>query len=134
MIKLFFLIYTFSFLQNENNKLTIEIEGNDNKKGNFHIALYTKNEKFPSVDNTYKNLIQVANNSIVVFQNLPKNEYAFAIYHDENKNGKLDKNIFGVPTEKYAFSNNARGTFSSPSFSSASFSLNQDRKFKIYLK
>ena len=42
--------------------------------------------------------------------------------------------MFGVPTEKYGFSNNARETFSAPSFSSASFELKEDKKVSVILK
>jgi uncharacterized protein (DUF2141 family) len=38
---------------------------------------------------------------------LPAGDYAFAVYHDANGNGKLDRNGVGMPTEDYAFSNNA---------------------------
>ena len=31
-----------------------------------------------------------------------------AIYHDENRNGKLDKNVIGIPKEHMGFSNNAK--------------------------
>lgn len=35
---------------------------------------------------------------------LPTSSFALAAYHDVNNNGKLDRNLFGVPTEPYAFS------------------------------
>jgi uncharacterized protein (DUF2141 family) len=68
------------------------------------------------------------------FKDLLQGDYAFAIYHDENKNSKLDKNMLGVPTEYYGFSNNARRTFSAPSFQESSFDLNKDVKQTIGLK
>ena len=41
--------------------------------------------------------------------------YTLALYLDENKNNRLDKGLLGQPLEPYAFSNNARGSFSEPS-------------------
>jgi uncharacterized protein (DUF2141 family) len=41
----------------------------------------------------------------VVFTNLEPGTYAIIAFHDENDNGKLDENGWGVPTEGYAFSN-----------------------------
>ncbi len=38
------------------------------------------------------------------FADLPAGEYAIAMYHDRNDNGKLDSNLVGVPTEPYGFS------------------------------
>jgi uncharacterized protein (DUF2141 family) len=53
---------------------------------------------------------------------------------DKNKNGKLDKNYLGIPTEAYGFSNNARRTFSAPSFEEAEVNLNSDLAISITLK
>jgi uncharacterized protein (DUF2141 family) len=66
--------------------------------------------------------------------NLKPGTYAIAVFHDRNKNGKLDKNIFGAPTESYGFSNNARSTFSAPSFSAASFELKNYLQLKITVR
>ena len=43
------------------------------------------------------------------------------IIHDENDNGRLDENPFGMPTEGHGFSNNAEGFLSlgAPSFAAA---------------
>ena len=40
--------------------------------------------------------------------------YTLALYLDKNKNHRLDKGLFGQPLEPYAFSNNARASFSEP--------------------
>ncbi|CCH02873.1 hypothetical protein FAES_4874 [Fibrella aestuarina BUZ 2] len=42
--------------------------------------------------------------------------YALAIYHDVNGNDKIDKKMFGIPTEPYGFSNNVRPRMSAPSY------------------
>ena len=59
----------------------------------------------------------------VVLRDLPPGEYALAVYHDANGNGKMDKNMMGIPTEDYAFSNNAIGKFGPPAFDSARITL-----------
>ena len=50
---------------------------------------------------------------------LPPGKYAIVAFHDENDNGKLDRNSLGVPTEGFGFSNDARGTGGPPSFAAA---------------
>jgi uncharacterized protein (DUF2141 family) len=55
----------------------------------------------------------------VVFTNLRPGLYAIIAFHDENGNGKLDKNFWGVPTEPYGFSNGARAHLGPPSFADA---------------
>jgi uncharacterized protein (DUF2141 family) len=44
---------------------------------------------------------------------------AIAAYHDENANGELDRNALGIPSERYGFTNNARGITGPPSFEDA---------------
>ena len=55
------------------------------------------------------------------FSNIPPGTYAIAVIHDENMNGELDTNWFGVPKEGYGFSNTTIDEFGSPAFSAASF-------------
>ncbi len=118
----------------QKHKLTIEIQGLNSNKGNIMIALYTKKNEFASKNDTFKNKIQNASNKLIVFENLDSDSYAFAVFHDENNNGIIDKNFFGVPIEKYGFSNNARETFSAPSFSAASLDLKGDKKVSVKIK
>jgi uncharacterized protein (DUF2141 family) len=46
--------------------------------------------------------------------------YAFAVYHDENSNGKWDHNLLRK-IEGFGFSNNPHTAFSAPSYSQAKF-------------
>jgi uncharacterized protein (DUF2141 family) len=88
-------------------------------------ALFESSDGFPS------EYLRSATNVMVIkirqsqarcdFEDIPPGTYAMAVVHDENMNGKLDTNWFGVPTEGYGFSNNARGVLSAPSFSDAKF-------------
>ena len=55
------------------------------------------------------------------FVAIPPGTYALAVIHDENRNGKLDTNWLGVPTEGYGFSSDAKATLTAPSFSAAKF-------------
>ena len=47
----------------------------------------------------------------------------FAVLHDENGNGFLDKNFFKVPTEGYGASNNAAGIMEMPEYDEAKIFL-----------
>jgi uncharacterized protein (DUF2141 family) len=61
-----------------------------------------------------------------VFTGLPAGRYAIKSFADENGNAKLDTNIVGLPTERYGFSNNARGRMGPPSFDAAAVPLDAD--------
>lgn len=73
-------------------------------------------------------------NTKYTFENLADGQYAVAIFHDENENGIIDKNMFGAPTEAYGFSRNARGTFSAPSFEEAKIDLKENKSIEIWIK
>jgi uncharacterized protein (DUF2141 family) len=57
------------------------------------------------------------------FDPLPAGAYAVACFHDENKNGKLDTGLFGIPKEGTVASNYAKGLMGPPSFEKARFSF-----------
>jgi uncharacterized protein (DUF2141 family) len=106
--------------------LVIEINGLKEAKGTVQIGIYNKANGFASDRNVYLGKVVDVNSKTVTIKlpNLPYGDYAIAAYHDANANGKLDKNFFGVPTELYGFSNNARGLTSAPDFDDAKFSVN----------
>jgi uncharacterized protein (DUF2141 family) len=60
---------------------------------------------------------------ICQFNDIPPGVYAVAVFHDENANGKLDKNFLGIPREGYGASNNVRPKMSAPAFKDAAFTV-----------
>ena len=54
---------------------------------------------------------------------LPNGDWAVAITQDTNNNDKLDKNMMGIPTEPFAFSNNVRPRFAPPEFDDCKFTV-----------
>lgn len=71
--------------------------------------------------------------TIVTVDNVPPGNWAVLSYQDENDNGELDRNILGIPKERYAFSREARGRFGPPSFEDAAFVL-RDEKAVSHIK
>lgn len=61
--------------------------------------------------------------SVCRFDAVVAGTYAVACFHDENKNGKLDTGLFGIPSEGVAASNDAKGTMGPPSFKDAKFAF-----------
>ncbi len=68
-----------------------------------------------------------ADSTTLLIQNLAPGKYAIAAFADDNRNGKLDKNFLGRPTELYGFSNDASGKFGPPEFDEASFELSDGK-------
>ncbi|MFT6244601.1 MAG: hypothetical protein ACJA0U_001355 [Salibacteraceae bacterium] len=105
--------------------LKIKVYGLRNSKGRVQFALYNKNGTIP--DEKFKKCIQrkvgeiEKKGSTTTFYNLPKGKYAVNIFHDENKNGKIDKG-WVLPIEGIGFSNfNSIGLSNRPNFKKASF-------------
>lgn len=69
-----------------------------------------------------------------VFEGLPAGQYAAKIYHDLNDNGRMDVNPFGMPTEPFAFSNNAVGNMGPANWERARFSASGDTAQSIVLR
>jgi len=69
------------------------------------------------------------------FKDIPDGEYALMVYHDENENGRLDKNFIGIPKEPVGFSNGYRPR-SSPRYSKARFEVQSGSSYEstIFLK
>ncbi|WP_394347742.1 DUF2141 domain-containing protein [Mangrovivirga cuniculi] len=64
-----------------------------------------------------------SNSKETVKFSLPPGEYAVATYHDIDKNGKMNKNIIGIPKEPYGFSNNFTLKISAPKFKDCKFEI-----------
>ena len=135
-MKLIFLTFILLFSGVKTHKLSIHISGISKIKGSLFIAVFRATDDFPVFGKQYKGIVKEVEGKSqnYTFDNLPEGEYALAIYQDENRNKILDKNLLGIPTEIYGFSNNARRTFSAPSFQEAKFKLNRDLQQTVFLK
>ena len=116
----------FSSPQEEKTyRLILEVDGMTETKGDLLIAIYNKEESYPKqafkyetapVDSLIKHVTLI----------LPEGQYVISLFHDANGNKKLDQGEYGIPLEKYGFSNNARGQMGLPAFKDAAFLLTSD--------
>lgn len=117
--------------------LTVTVEGARSAEGPVMFALYDSADGFGSSDRRLHAQMAPAaqpGGATAVFRGLPAGRYALAVFHDANGNGKLDRNLLGMPTEAYGFSNNAMGVASAPSFEQAAVELGSDRAITIKLR
>lgn len=115
----------------QNLDLTVSVSGIKNNTGSLTAELYNSKEKF--LKTSFKTVSSVikSNSASLTFTGIPKGEYTVLIYHDENKNGKLDKNFIGMPKEPVACSNNAKGFMGPPKYDDAKFTVSVDTKLNI---
>ena len=62
-----------------------------------------------------------AGQTSITFDGLPDGDYAVRAFHDLNGDGEMNTNPFGMPTEPFAFSNNARGNMGPARWDAAHF-------------
>ena len=124
-----FSIYNFGFAQNSN--LTVTVLGIKNNTGMLTVELYNAKGKF--LKTPYKTVSSPikSNAATITFIGIPNTEYTVMTYHDENNNGKLDKNFIGMPKEPVACSNNAKGFMGPPKYEDAKFTITADSKINI---
>ena len=103
--------------------LTIRIDDVRSADGTLKVAVYNSAGAFLKKSLTAAGAKAVQGSTTVIVNDLPAGEYAYAIFHDANGNGKMDTNMMGIPTEDYAFSNNAFGKMGPPKFDDAKFTV-----------
>lgn len=108
--------------------LTIEIQNVRTLNGAVYIALFKPGKDFPEGKPIEGKKVDATNERVRTSFTVEPGEYAIAVYHDENGNGKMDKRVFGIPKEPYGFSNNFRPKLSAPKFSDCEFSVGDGGK------
>lgn len=109
--------------------LTVRVTGARNNKGKIGVTLFQNAQGFP--DDTSKAFrqqsVEIDSKTMsaqLTFKDLPQGTYAVSVLHDENGNGKMDKNFVGIPKEGYGASNNPKKKRRAPTFHESKFSLN----------
>ncbi len=124
-------LFTNSPKATQTGNLNLTVENILQPQGNMMIAVFEGPDNFLKDDKAVVSkigLVEKTGAFNVIFPNLPLGEYSIAVYHDVNGNQKLDTNLFGVPTEPYGFSNNARSKWGAPKYEVAKFQLNESEK------
>ena len=118
----------------ETGNLTIVVSGFESDEGQLRIALFNSEETYSNKKEPkepfIKGFADINNKKAIwVFENIPYGEYAIICFHDENENRKMDKNLLGIPKEKYGFSNNAKSRLGPPGYEEAKFFFNTELKY-----
>ncbi len=114
-------------------QVIVNVSGVPSDEGKVGCALYPSENGFP-MDPTAA--IQVRKHTAKShvecrFDRLAAGQYAIAVSHDKNENGKTDTNFFGIPKEAWGVSNNVRPLMRAPTFDEAVFSLQDNQILNI---
>lgn len=114
--------------------LSLEVSNIKEIKGRIWVGIYESDADFlnretarlveMAVDHTGNVIIPI--NALAYGQ-----EYALAIFHDENDNGEMDRNWLGLPTEPWAFSGEPKTRLRLPVFDEVKFTFEQGMEEQI---
>ncbi|MBN2587196.1 MAG: DUF2141 domain-containing protein [Candidatus Fermentibacteraceae bacterium] len=102
--------------------LVVRLEGFSSEEGFARLAVFDSEEYWPEdIENAVVRLTSSIQGDTVIMHltGLAAGEYAMAAFHDKDGDAVFDRGLFGVPTEDYGFSNNARGSTGPPDFEDA---------------
>lgn len=108
-----------------NTQVSVRITRLRSTNGQVGVLVFNQSGGFPSDPTLSVNQVLVPARATELVQtfSLPAGTYAFTVMHDENGNGRLDTNLFGIPTEGYGFSRDATGFLGPPSYESAAVKI-----------
>ncbi len=106
-------------------RLEVRIDGLKSRHGSVALALFGDPESFERRSGAVQaEFVPLKKKRLAwVVEDLAPGSYAVVAYHDRNDNRELDRKPFGIPSEPYGFSNDARGSFGPPSFEAARFEV-----------
>jgi uncharacterized protein (DUF2141 family) len=111
-------------LSQPTSAVLLEVSSFKNTRGTLNCRLFTKSSDFPDGEGILTVRTPIAGaNTTCTFPNIEPGTYAVAVVHDENSNGKLDKNFVGVPSEGYGVSNNKTYALSAPKWDESVFTI-----------
>jgi uncharacterized protein (DUF2141 family) len=73
--------------------LTIAVDGVASADGQIMVAIYSGGDTFPGKPLRAVTAPAAAGAVVVQVRDLPAGDYAYAVYHDANGNGKMDRNL-----------------------------------------
>lgn len=114
------------------NKLVIKVTNIESNKGNIGVAIFNSKKTF--LGTPFMKDEKKAKMGEVIFElEVPNGTYTISVMHDENKDGKLEKNFMGIPSEPYGISMEGKSRFGPPSYSDAVFTI-ADKDVKMSIK
>jgi uncharacterized protein (DUF2141 family) len=113
-------------------ELTVEVRGIASSDGAVLVAVYDSPEQWLRKPVRAVRLPAEPGQAVRgSLGDLPPGVYAISAIHDRNGNGKLDTNVFGIPTEPYAYSNDASGFMGPARFDQARFTIGTEPVVRV---
>ncbi len=105
-------------------KVDIAFTGIEAPKGAIMVAVFDSEESYNGGKPVRGAMVPVSSATAnTVLEGLPAGRYAMKMFHDVDGDGKMGTNPFGMPTEPFAFSNNAPVNMGPPKWADAAFDV-----------
>ena len=94
-------------------------------KGVVRACMTTREDIFPKCikdPGSHRTVVPAGDKVVIRFTGVKPGDYAIALLHDENDNGKADRALGMMPKEGYGFSRDAPVKMAPPKFQDAVFS------------
>ncbi len=106
--------------------LVLVIDNLESPSAPVEISVYSPRDKFPTADGQMKKyrFTPSGRQLTVELKDLDYGQYAVATYQDLDADGQIGKNIVGIPTDPYGFSNNYKPRIKAPGFKDCEFAYN----------
>ena len=103
--------------------LEVMVEGVRNARGDIRVAVCSERTFLEATCEHVGHAPAHAGVVTVRVDGVTPGVWAAQAFQDENGDRKINRNVFGLPTEGIGFSNNARFRFGPPRFGDAAFRL-----------
>ena len=118
--------------------VTITVTDLRNTNGVVMACMTTKQSVFPKCrrdPKSHRTVVKAANTITIRFDNVAPGDYAIALLHDENEDGKANRVLGMAPKEGYGFSRDAPVRMAPPEWDDAVFTMgNAPKKLTIKMR
>ena len=100
--------------------------GFENAEGQALVAFFLDDSGWPDPDESIfaTSTVPISDGrAFAVVEDVPAGPFAVSVFHDTDNDRELDTGVFGIPSEAYGFSADARSTFGPPKFEEARLEL-----------
>jgi uncharacterized protein (DUF2141 family) len=128
-------LFVFASAAQSQNSVSVNITNLKNDEGVCKVCLFNNEQSFAGKGEPLLcvdvNIINRA--AATVFKKITAGMYAIAVFHDVNRNNKLDVNFLGIPTEAYGASLNKLPFAAAPRFNDNQFAITDSNTVYLYL-
>ena len=106
--------------------LTITVDNIQSQTGTIRLGVYDEAGYKGGDAVNGANISVDAATASVTLEGIAPGEYGIKLYHDVDGDGDMNTNPVGMPTEPFAFSNNAVGRFGPATWAAAKFEITEE--------